>query len=204
MRTAKDASTGEVRDAIDRGWWRFLSAALPDDVFLPVPNDPSTAGGFVDATRLEGLILTGGDDVGSCVERDATEGLLLEACMAKGLPVLGVCRGMQFLSVRHGATLSSCDPGLHRAVRHALRLDAEWTPKSVQGLEECNSYHNQQILLPPSSVLKPWAWATDGCLEAVVSRESRLMGIGWHPEREDAVRTQDLELFREHFHGGAS
>lgn len=204
MRTAKDAATGEVRDAIDRGWWRFLSIALPGDTFLPVPNHPASAEAFFRSAALDGLILTGGDDIGSSLERDATEAALLEACAPGDLPVLGVCRGLQFLSYHHGAAIVPCDPELHRARRHELRLDHDLAPRALRGLSEVNSYHNLSILLPQDSRLRAWAWSPDGCVEGLSLSATRSLAIGWHPERESIPRPEDIALFRTHFHGEAT
>lgn len=201
LRTSRDPGTGEIRDAIDRDWWRFLSQALPGDIVLPIPNHPAGAIPFLHATRLDGLVLTGGDDIGSSPERDGTEGALLDACRERGLPVLGICRGLQFLSHRHGADIVPCDPDLHRAVRHPLWMDPDLAPKSARSLVDGNSFHNFRIELDPAGPLRAWAWSPDGCVEGVVSTDRRLLGIGWHPEREHPFRPEDLALFREHFHG---
>ncbi len=202
MRTSRDSATGEIRDAIDRGWWRFLSIALPEDVIVPIPNHPVTARRFFATTALEGIVLTGGDDIGASPERDATEAAILDACGEIALPVLGVCRGMQFLSHRHGASLVRSDPGLHRAVRHPLRIDPTRSPISARSLSDANSFHDMQVDLPSASPLEAWAWSDDGCIEGIASKELNLLGIGWHPEREISARPEDIAIFREHFHGG--
>ncbi|MBK9578062.1 MAG: gamma-glutamyl-gamma-aminobutyrate hydrolase family protein [Fibrobacterota bacterium] len=201
MRTARDAATGEVRDAIDRDWWRFLSIALPGDILFPVANHPASAEAFFRSAALDGLILTGGDDIGSSPERDATEGALLDACAPGDLPVLGICRGLQFLSSKHGAAIVPCDPESHRSKRHGLRLDHDLAPRALRGLTEVNSYHNLSVRLPRDSRLRAWAWSADGCVEGVSLPGTRTLAIGWHPERESTPRPEDIALFRTHFHG---
>ncbi|MEN9307892.1 MAG: hypothetical protein RL173_1824 [Fibrobacterota bacterium] len=203
MRTAKDAATGEVRDAIDRAWYRFLAAALPDCTPIPIPNHPESIVAFLGATTIDGLLLTGGDDIGASPERDTTESVILSHCLERGLPVLGVCRGLQFLSHRFGGTIEPCDPALHRATRHQVRVDPANAPKSVRADFEANSYHNLGAVLAVDGPLRAWAWSPDGCVEGVTDPVRRILAIGWHPERESTFREIDIALFREHFHRSA-
>lgn len=200
MRTAVQPSHGEVRDALDQAWWPFLGHALPRDVVVPLPNAPGATKAFLDL-GLEGLILTGGDDLGARPERDQAEGSLLAICLDRRLPVLGVCRGLQFLSVHAGAgALSRCDPAVHRATRHVLRTGAHPLPPGMEPEPVTNSYHDFGVSLSPDSPLRPFAWSEDGCVEGAWDPSRRLLGIGWHPEREPAPVPMDVNLFRSHFH----
>ena len=95
-------------------------------VLLP-PVDPAAAPYVVE--RLDGLVVTGGADVDPGrygaephprtvswrSDRDAWELALLDAADARGLPVLGICRGMQVMAVQHGGAL---DQHLPESVGH--------------------------------------------------------------------------------------
>ena len=84
---------------------------------LLAPQDPASAAAVV--ARLDGLVVTGGADVdparyaaephprtaGWRADRDAWELALLDAADARGLPVLGICRGMQVMAVHAGGSL---------------------------------------------------------------------------------------------------
>src|ERR1700691_1446620 len=107
---------GERRDCLDQAWPRFLAACglLP----LAVPNVAEVALAMVRDANPAGLGLTGGNDLaalgGDAPERDATENALLDAAEARGLPVLGVCRGMQLMQQR-------CAIPLQRVEGHVTR-----------------------------------------------------------------------------------
>src|SRR5580698_10911742 len=97
QRVAVIPQYGERRDCLDQAWARFIAACglLP----LALPNIPEVALSLFRNVDVAGLLLTGGNDLaalgGDAPERDATENALVDDAEARGLPVLGVCRGMQ-------------------------------------------------------------------------------------------------------------
>jgi putative glutamine amidotransferase len=91
-----------------------LAFMLPPDGAFADPEEAAAA-----LAPLDGLVLAGGADVdpasygaerhrctsGTWPERDAAELALAQAAMARDLPFLGICRGMQLLNVARGGTL---------------------------------------------------------------------------------------------------
>ncbi len=203
MRTARETAYREVRDALDRSWWMFLEAALPDDIVVPLPNATRTATGIFHGLELDGLILTGGEDLGSSAERDSTETALVDLCLSRSLPVLGVCRGLQFLA-KHldGADPEACDASLHVATRHMVEIDDANAPVPGAPRRETNSFHRWAPRIDALSGLRIWARSSDGAIEGVLDRARKSLAIGWHPEREPVPDGFDMALFRNHFHGG--
>lgn len=147
--------------------------------------------------RCDGLILTGGEDVGIDPLRDRWERALFDAAVAADLPVLGICRGLQLLNVILGGTLVDDLPTdrpsdvSHRAAdrasdhSHALTWAsdvAQWEARHGPVPRVVNSVHHQGIdAVAPT--LKPLAWAEDGLIEAVVHRDNpAVIGVQWHPE----------------------
>lgn len=190
QRVAIDPAHGERRDALDQRWAPFLAACglLP----VPVPNDPALAVALAERVGVAGLLLTGGNDIGTAPERDATERRLVEWAEAHGLPVLGVCRGMQMLLDLAGIPMEPVSG--HVATRHAVRLgDARI---------EVNSYHGFAAR-SVSGALEAWGVADDGVVEAVRHRSRPTRGIMWHPEREAPFRAADVELVATLFRSGA-
>ena len=109
--------------------------------------------------------------------------------LEKQMPVLGVCRGLQFIAHYFGASLLEIDG--HVGVEHDIRLD------SFVGKHHCrvNSFHRLGIdgsHLP--SCLKAEAWDSDGYVEMLSHRENPVMGIMWHPERSDDLSSLDHQI----------
>lgn len=133
--------------------------------------------------------------------RDATTLPLLQAAIARGVPVLAICRGFQELNVALGGTLHQHVheiPGRldHRepqdvsreqeyAPAHAIRITPGGMLARLSGLQDAmvNSLHHQGVdrLAPPLAVE---ADAPDGQIEAVSMPAAAgfLLGVQWHPE----------------------
>jgi putative glutamine amidotransferase len=181
---------GERRDCLDQAWPRFIAACglLP----LPVPNVIEVALAMCGDSDLAGLVLTGGNDLaplgGDAPERDATENALLDAAESRGLPVLGVCRGMQLIQQRCAVPLQRVEGHVTR--RQVIQVNGE--PMEV------NSYHRfgARESRPPLDV---WAVAADGVVKAIRHTARPTTGIMWHPERNTPFAADDVALFRHVF-----
>lgn len=179
---------------------------------LGLPDLKDAAGARAVLSRVDGLVLAGGADlsprsygeeplrpewIGDAV-RDAYELRLVEAARALGLPILGVCRGIQLLNVALGGTLyqdivTQREGALvHRdwheydALGHELRIEPQSWLSRIYGDAtslHVNSVHHQGLreLAQP---LRATAWAPDGVIEAVEMRsgDEWIMGVQWHPE----------------------
>jgi len=134
-------------------------------------------------------------------EKDQTDLLVLDAAERLGLPVLGICFGMQVLNVSRGGTLvqdidSQIESGLkHDQGRpldrhsHSIEIDRESILGSLSTVStngsslRVNSHHHQAIGKVGRN-LKPVAWAKDGVIECIQDeRPDRfVLGVQWHPE----------------------
>jgi len=181
---------GERRDCLDQAWSRFLAACELRPLLMP--NVPDLALRLCRDFAVDGLVLTGGNDLlsvgGDAPERDATENALLDFAEAANLPVLGVCRGMQLLQERAGIPLGQVDG--HVSQRQTIQIEGEAVT--------VNSYHHfgtRETRAP----LVAWAQADDGVVKAVRHRSKAITGIMWHPERFALFRAADTDLFKRCF-----
>jgi putative glutamine amidotransferase len=178
-------------------------------VLLPPIGEPGAADVVV--ARLDGLVISGGADVDPGrygaephertaawrPDRDAWEAALLTAAEARGLPVLGVCRGMQLMAVHAGGTLDQHTPDLVGHEEHSPGGDVYGTVRvateagsRVAGLVgetlEVSCHHHQSVRTHPGFL--PVARAADGTLEAMEAPGDRFcVAVQWHPETADDV-----------------
>jgi putative glutamine amidotransferase len=136
--------------------------------------------------------------------RDATDFAAFEKARREGVPVFGICRGLQVVNVAMGGTLiqdipSELPSGIshQRPPRAKTRLDhdVEVSPGTrlwslvKRSTIPVNSRHHQAILAPAPG-LRCAARAPDGLVEAVESEpDPWLLAVQWHPEnlRSDSV-----------------
>jgi len=178
---------GERRDALDQNWTRFLERCGAVPVLMP--NVRSMALALVADQRIDGLLLTGGNDLqhlgGAAPERDETEQALLQLALQRQMPVIGVCRGMQVLQATWGVRLVRVSG--HVTASHDVTLNG--------ARDAVNSFHNfGSIETAPE--LEVWARAEDGVVEAVRHTSAPVVGMMWHPERYAEFRALDIEMFR--------
>jgi putative glutamine amidotransferase len=117
---------------------------------------------------------------------------LLRRAAARGLPVLGVCGGMQAMAIAAGGELRVGGPDeIARHAdggRHGVRTEAHTRAAALLGPElETSSHHRQ--LVAGAGALRVSAHAADGTPEAVERPGDPLwLGVQWHPERDGDPR----------------
>ncbi|MEP6691878.1 MAG: gamma-glutamyl-gamma-aminobutyrate hydrolase family protein [Gemmatimonadaceae bacterium] len=208
------ATTETIRDAlrtrVNAAYIHAVERSGAVPVVLPPIQSSERAGEMLD--RVDGLILTGGEDIDPArydaaahaetgspnAARDATELALTHAARERGLPTLAICRGIQLLNVALGGTLVQDipserpsavdhDPRGARDVRaHAIVVEPGSALAAALGVDglRANSFHHQAVdrVAPGLGVT---ARAPDGIVEGVEwigDGAWWALGVQWHPE----------------------
>jgi putative glutamine amidotransferase len=195
-----------------------VAGGLP--VVLP-PLDLDRISPLLD--RLSGVLLSGGPDLDPAAygraahpelgrtepQLDVFEVQLAREADARGLPILGICRGAQALNIARGGTLHQHVPEITdgsivhrqsqpgRKATHEVQIDPDSGLAAVVGSPriDVNSFHHQSVERLGDR-LHAVAWAPDGVIEGIEGRdESLVLGVQWHAETlvEDPAQ---LALFR--------
>ena len=192
-------------------------------VLLPQTTDPSVVDDMLDA--LNGVVLAGGVDIHpshfgeevlpGCGEidegRDAFELLLTRRAIERGMPVLGICRGIQVLAVALGGTLFQdiisqlgLPESAHRqeppydAPHHVVHFKEGGLFERITGtqLMPTNSIHHQSIKDAGDQLIIEGI-TMDGIIEAVrMVGNDAVLGVQFHPEYLAPGSTFAARLFR--------
>ena len=164
-----------------------------------------------DADRIietcDGFLFTGGQDVDSCPERDNPETLLLSKALQADKPILGICRGLQFINAFLGGTLWQDLPSehpsdiVHRQAKpygiptHTVTLSGELKALLDKDILEVNTLHHQAIK-DLANGLTSMAVAMDGIIEAVRMTDKRFVwAVQWHPEYMFTTDKNSFKIF---------
>ena len=211
----------------DLEYVKGVSEAGGVPVVIPPSVSLQAAKALLDS--VDGLLLSGGPDLdpgyygeepipelGTTIpEWDALEMALLRLALKRGMPIFGICRGMQILNVALGGTLYQDVPSQLGAdvINHWQLTPKCHSTHEVEVLDdsylakvtdrqrvEVNSYHHQGIKDLADS-LTVAARCADGVIEALESRDYSdrwLVGVQWHPEGMRDIGSGHRNLFEAH------
>lgn len=186
----------EVRDSLDQRLveWVLSLGFCP----VPIPNtlvsldksidNQSVINRWASEVKIDAIILSGGNNIGDFQHRDITEKCFLKWAEERGIPVLGICRGMQVIGKYFGVDLIEVDG--HVGSYHMLDKN---NPNKNEFPELVNSYHNFSLQRCPD-VCRVLARSQDGEIEAIAHKDLPWEAWMWHPERE--VTFSEIELGR--------
>jgi putative glutamine amidotransferase len=209
-------------------------AALERHGAEPVRLDARTPAGDRDRAleSMDGLLLSGGADVhpsryGQSIdgsqdiepERDRLEAAAWEVARSNGVPVLGICRGIQAINVFSGGTILQHVEGhasptwsTGPATVHPIRLVAGTRLAELLGPADAldvNAYHHQgirEVDLAPGLQAAAWADSSAGPLvEGLEGTDGRfVVGVQCHPERTESTPDVFERLFAAFVEAAAS
>lgn len=190
----------------------------------PLVIHPDAPGGVADdaevAARLavaDGVLLPGGGDLAAHWsgqsahpslydvddEQDAFDLAVARVCLARGIPLLAVCRGLQVVNAARGGTvvqdMGERNGGMrhHRHRLHSVSVDEGTVLFDATGAKlEASCYHHQ-CLADLGDGMEVVARAEEGVIEAVEipSAEGWFLGVQWHPEDTWSTDPQQLGVF---------
>ena len=183
---------------------------------------------FSDIEKCNGIMLTGGNDINPRLynqpeylaycnpqeideSRDEFEWKVMQYAEEKQIPLLGICRGLQFVNVFFGGTLVPDIPAFgkfnHEKFKdgndrdHMVEIDTNSELYKITGQEKgkINSAHHQSADMPGYGLVAN-AMSPDGIIEGMERKEARgrsyLMLVQWHPERmgdQDSIFSKNIK-----------
>ena len=222
MITAPNPKLLHGRHLINTSYVRAVIAAGGAPLLIPSDEDDGLAAEYL--PLLHGLLVPGGEDVTPALygedplrqvtfmneEKDRMELALIRGAVDRGMPVFGICRGIQLLNVCFGGTLyqdlpaqypgvlgHAQDMAIRGQLTHRVTLEPDSLLEKLLGGEplSVNSYHHQAVRTPAPGFTVT-ARAADGVIEGVEDPERNLYAVQWHPEDLVESHPRFRSLFR--------
>jgi len=210
----------------NQSYVRAVEAAGAAPILIPHLEDPEALRRIYN--MLDGILLSGGLDIHSKyygqephpaldpsdMGMDRTETTLLPWALEDDLPILGICRGEQVLNVVMGGTLiqdiytqytttidhrESYKRRIRDFLAHDIVIEEGSRLRELVGQDRVwvNTSHHQSVDRVAPGLIAT-AWAPDGIVEAVESRDHRfVIAVQCHPEEMWRKHTWAKRLFEE-------
>jgi len=204
------------------GYFEGLTQAGGIPIMLPLTNDETELDRLME--MCNGFLFTGGHDVSpdlygevplkdmvsSCRKRDEMESYILKKAIEADKPVLGICRGIQFINAALGGTLyQDISTQYETDTEHHQKPPYDIPAHKVNIIKdsplykcisaeqiEVNSYHHQAVK-DVAPELKVMAVSEDGLVEALYMPEQRfLWAVQWHPEFSYKTDVNSRKIFQ--------
>jgi len=186
---------GTPRDFLFIDYSRYFDGLGID--LIMVSNAVSNVERYLDNFKIEGLILSGGNSLLDSALRDKQEHRLLEVAIKKKWPVLGICRGMQFINYYFGGGTGKVD-GHARVFHNVVIAGTLWARALKKNRIRVNSFHDNGVRADQISLkLEKIGYSEDDVVEALRHPELPIVGVQWHLERGlNATSTKIMKFFK--------
>jgi len=198
MRVTEADSYTEYRNSIAYEYIEFLESL--GFLVVLVPNNSNAIEQYFDEV-IDLVVFSGGNNVDPSLyngnknlddvypERDKTEKKLFDIAIQQGVKVLGICRGFHAINVFLGGSLT------HNVKGHVNQNHKLISKRADLNNQITNSFHHQAITaddLLDGDGLEVLATSEEGLIEAVTNEGRTLLGVQWHPERQQKVFDRKL------------
>ena len=181
----------EKRDQINQEWITFLQELE----YMPIliPNNLNNLQKYIQDLHLDGIILSGGDNIGDFPDRDETEKTILKTSIDSSIPILGICRGMQIINNYFGGNVEKKQDKNHVNNNHKISLTDNFLFSEEKKII-VNSFHNNIIKTEIlGKNLIPFAeYEDDNTIEGFIHSTYPIKGVMWHPERKQDINSRNL------------
>lgn len=200
----------EARDFIDIELVSFLKKCNLNVIL--VPNNADNLKNLLKIKGIKGVILSGGNDIYLNLpknkknlklkqltnNRNFIEKKLVSFANKKRIPVVGICRGFQYLNILNGGKISKIKN--HVAIRHKLNFKKDFKFLKLKKLfikiKNVNSFHKFGIKENELSKKFFSLAFFKNFVEAAINHKDKQLGIMWHPEREKKFNNKDILLIK--------
>ena len=205
MRVTEEASYKETRNSIAYEYIEFFEKL--GYLVILVPNNSSLIKRYFN-DKIDLVVFSGGNNVDPIqysgdtnlddvyTERDKIEQEMFSIAYKQCIKILAICRGFHAVNVFLGGTISQNIKG-HVNKPHKIISNQTYLHNQIT-----NSFHNQGIKdndLYNTNEVIPIAKSEDGFIEAAINQKKNILGIQWHPERQNELF--DMELIQNFING---
>lgn len=158
-----------------------------------IPNNIFIAEKMLKMIKVDGVILSSGGNALKKDERHHTESLLLRFACRKNIPLLGICRGAQAINLFFSGKIRKIQN--HVRKKHLLYINLT---KKIPIKTNC--YHDYGIYKKDlGRNLKSLGETKDESIEIFKHKNKKILGMMWHPERHNNLRSFELKIIKNLF-----
>lgn len=201
-RKIKNPNYNEIYNAISDDWLIYFRKLKIEPILIT--DKLTNPIEYFKKTNCKSLFLLNGEDtkikfkknkIIKGTSRDYIEYKLLKYCLKKKLPILGVCRGHQFINLCFGGKLKKIPN--HVCKSHKVQISNDEIKKIFKSnYLNVNSYHNYCITkFNKPKKLNVWA-SIDDTIEGFYNKNYKILTLMWHPERRKITNLNEIKLVR--------
>jgi len=179
----------QIEHVIDTRWFDFFKKKYSKKFKFEILN-------FNSQFCHDLLIITGGNDLLSLKKNNANlireklDNRFFSLAKKNNIPVIGVCHGAMYIANKYNAKLNKSKNHL----KDHLIIPTSYGKKNNLRTIKTNSYHNF-TLSSLSNKFDILMKSKDNKIESFLSKDKKILGIMWHPERFKNFRKFDFNIF---------